>query len=141
MKRTRRAASVAAAGLNGQVDVVVGTLGKALGSYGAYACGSPQLIDYLVNTARPLIFSTAPPPPAVGAAAAALELLLGRPKQVERLAENGTALRASLRAEGLRVGASETQIVPVLVGEPPAATALCERLLGRGVFAQAIRPP
>ena len=65
--------AVAAAGLSGEVDVViVGTLGKALGSYGAYVCASAEIVELLVNTARPFIFSTAPPPPSVGAALAAL---------------------------------------------------------------------
>jgi 8-amino-7-oxononanoate synthase len=133
--------SVAAAGLGDRVDVVMGTLGKALGSYGAYVCGSPELIDYLLNVARPAIFSTALPPPAVAAAQAALGLLERRPKRVGRLAANAAVLRESLRAEGLAAGPAETQIVPVLVGEADRAMALCERLLERGVFAQAIRPP
>ena len=133
--------SVAAAALGDRVEVVMGTLGKALGGYGAYVCGSEQLIDYLTNAARPAIFSTALPPPAVAAAHAALELLERRPKRVARLAANASALRASLRAEGVSAGASETQIVPIVVGEAEAAIALCERLLERGVFAQAIRPP
>ena len=65
--------SVAAAGLEGEVDVIVGTLGKALGSYGAYACCDAAMARYLVNTARTLIFSTGPPPPVAAAALAALE--------------------------------------------------------------------
>ena len=77
--------SVAAAGLTDEVDVIVGTLGKALGGYGAYVCGSAELVDFLVNSARPFIFSTAPPPPAVAASSAALELLQERPKRVEKL--------------------------------------------------------
>ena len=97
--------SVAAAGLSGEVDVVVGTLGKALGSYGAYVCADAETIDFLVNTARPFIFSTAPPPPAVAAAAAALELLESEPKRVERLQANARASCATaLAAEGLRRG-------------------------------------
>ena len=55
--------AVAAAGLDGEVDVVVGTLGKALGGYGAYVCAAREIVELLVNTARPFIFSTAPPPP------------------------------------------------------------------------------
>jgi glycine C-acetyltransferase len=133
--------SVAAAGLTGEVDVIVGTLGKALGGYGAYVCGSRELADYLLNSARPFIFSTAPPPPVVAAAAAALEVLLERPERVERLGANAAALRAALDAEGLDPIGSGTQIVPVVVGDADGAMEVCERLLLAGVFAQAIRPP
>jgi 8-amino-7-oxononanoate synthase len=133
--------SVAAAGLTGEVDVIVGTLGKALGGYGAYVCGSAELVDFLVNSARPFIFSTAPPPPAVAAASAALELLEERPRRVEKLRANAAALRSGLREQGLEPGGSETQIVPLVIGEADDAIALCERLLEDGLFAQAIRPP
>jgi 8-amino-7-oxononanoate synthase len=133
--------SVAAAGLSGEVDVIVGTLGKALGGYGAYVCGSREMADFLVNSARSFIFSTAPPPPAVAAASAALELLEERPKRVEKLRANAAALRSGLRAEGLEPDGSETQIVPLVIGEADDAMALCERLLEDGLFAQAIRPP
>src|SRR4029453_16763966 len=77
--------SVAAAGLEGEVDVIVGTLGKALGGYGAYVCCDGGRGNYLSNSAGPLIFSTGPPPRSVAAALAALELLRGEPRQVERL--------------------------------------------------------
>jgi 8-amino-7-oxononanoate synthase len=133
--------AVAEAGLTGEVDVLIGTLGKALGSYGAFVAGSATLVRYLLNTARTFIFSTAPPPPAVAAAMAALELLQERPALVRELAESGRVLREALRGEGLDVGASRTQIIPVMVGEPEAAVALCEHALEEGVFAQAIRPP
>ncbi|MGN6816832.1 MAG: 8-amino-7-oxononanoate synthase [Solirubrobacterales bacterium] len=133
--------TVAAAGLSGEVDVVVGTLGKALGSYGAYVCASAETVDFLVNTARPFIFSTAPPPPAAGAALAALDALEREPQLVDRLQANAAALRAGLAAEGLDAGGSRTQIVPIAVGEAETAMELCERALARGVFAQGIRPP
>jgi glycine C-acetyltransferase/8-amino-7-oxononanoate synthase len=133
--------SVAAAGLGEQVDVVVGTLGKALGSYGAYVCAGSEIVDLLVNAARPFIFSTAPPPPALGAARAALELLEAEPQRVERLRDNAEALRSALAAEGLDACGSHTQIVPLAVGEAEPTMDLCERLLERGVFAQGIRPP
>ncbi|MGA6948715.1 MAG: 8-amino-7-oxononanoate synthase [Solirubrobacterales bacterium] len=133
--------SVAAAGLTDEVDVIVGTLGKALGGYGAYVCGSAELVDFLVNSARPFIFSTAPPPPAVAASSAALELLQERPKRVEKLRANAAALRSGLLEQGLEPAGSETQIVPLVIGEADDAMALCERLLEDGLFAQAIRPP
>jgi 8-amino-7-oxononanoate synthase len=133
--------SVSAAGLSGEVDVVVGTLGKALGSYGAYACAGTELVDFLVNSARPFIFSTAPPPASAGAAIAALEILEAEPELVERLQANAETLRAALVAEGLHVGRSATQVVPIEVGAAEATMELCERALRRGVFAQGIRPP
>jgi 8-amino-7-oxononanoate synthase len=133
--------SIAAAGVTDEVDVIVGTLGKALGGYGAYVCGSRELVDFLVNSARTFIFSTAPPPASVAAARAALELLADRPERVERLRANATALREGLRSEGLEPIGSETQIVPLVIGEADDTMALCERLLAEGVFAQAIRPP
>jgi 8-amino-7-oxononanoate synthase len=131
--------SVAAAGLGGEVDVIVGTLGKALGSYGAYVCAGAETVDLLVNTARPFVFSTAPPPPSVAAAAAALELV--SPHRVERLQANADRFRSALAAEGLDAGPARTQIVPLEVGEAESTMELCERVLERGVFAQGIRPP
>ena len=131
--------AVAAAGLSGEVDIVVGTLGKALGSYGAYICANAETVDLLLNTARPFIFSTAPPPPSVAAASAALELI--SPHRVERLQANADRFRSALAAEGLEAGRSRTQIIPIEVGEAEPTMALCERLLERGVFAQGIRPP
>ncbi len=133
--------SVSAAGLSGELDVVVGTLGKALGSYGAYVCASAETVDYLVNTARPFIFSTAPPPPSAGAALAALELLEAEPELVERLQARAATLRAALAEEGLGAGACQSQVVPIQVGDAETAMALCEEVLRRGVFAQGIRPP
>jgi glycine C-acetyltransferase/8-amino-7-oxononanoate synthase len=133
--------AVADAELSGEVDVMVGTLGKALGSYGAYVCASGEIIDLLINVARPFIYSTAPPPPAVGAALAALALLDGQPGLVGQLQRNAAVLRNALTAQGLGVGSSRTQIVPVVVGGAATAIALCERALEGRVFAQAIRPP
>jgi glycine C-acetyltransferase len=133
--------SVSAAGLSGEVDVVVGTLGKALGSYGAYVCAEAELVELLVNRARSFIFSTAPPPSAAAAAMAALDVLEAEPELVERLQANARLLRRSLAAEGLDPGTSATQVVPVHVGEAEATMALCELALEKGVFAQGIRPP
>jgi glycine C-acetyltransferase/8-amino-7-oxononanoate synthase len=133
--------SVAAAGLSGEVDLVVVTLGKALGSYGAYVCAGGELREYLLNTARSFIFSTALPPPALAAAMAALDLLEAEPGRVERLGANAATLREGLAAEGLAAGGAPSQIVPLEVGDAERTMELCERLLERGVFAQGIRPP
>jgi 8-amino-7-oxononanoate synthase len=133
--------AVADAGLAGEIDVVVGTLGKALGSYGAYACASAEIVRYLINTARPLIYSTAPSPPAVAGALAALALLRERPHRVQRLRSNARVLRRALAAEGFPVADVEMHIVPLIVGEEYTAMRLCQEALERGVFAQAIRPP
>jgi 8-amino-7-oxononanoate synthase len=133
--------AVADAGLEGEVDVVVGTLGKALGSYGAYVACDHVMARYLVNSARSLIFSTGLPPSAVAAAMAALELLVEQPRRVERLAANSEALRDELAREGFDVSGSESQIVPLIVGDAALALRICEVALEQGVFAQAIRPP
>jgi 8-amino-7-oxononanoate synthase len=133
--------AVAEAGLEDEVDVIVGTLGKALGSYGAYVCCDSQIAKYLINTARTLIFSTALPPPAVAAAMASLELLREQPRRVEKLQRNAAVLRESLAARGLAVPGAGTQIMPVIVGDAGEAVRASERALERGVFAQAIRPP
>jgi glycine C-acetyltransferase/8-amino-7-oxononanoate synthase len=133
--------SVSAAGLSGEVDIVMGTMGKSLGSYGAYVCANEEMVDFLVNRARPFVFSTAPSPPIIGAALAALGILEAEPERVDRLMANARTLREALAAEGLRMGDSTTQIVPIEIGEAEPTMALCERTLERGIFAQGIRPP
>jgi 8-amino-7-oxononanoate synthase len=133
--------AVAAAGLEDEVDLVMGTLGKSLGSYGAYVCCDRRMAKYLVNTARTLIFSTAIGPPAVAAARAALELLREEPRRVDKLQRNAVLLREELAAQGLPVLPGETQIVPLVIGGAEETVSISERVLERGVFAQAIRPP
>jgi 8-amino-7-oxononanoate synthase len=133
--------ALAEAGLEDQVDVIVGTLGKALGSYGAFVACDHQMTRYLLNAARTFIFSTALPPPAVAGALAALDLLEEKPRRVTKLAANAAALRAGLVREGFDVGDSCTQIVPLVVGDAELAVRMCDAALTRGVFAQALRPP
>ncbi len=128
-------------GLEGEVDAIVGTLGKSLGSYGAYVCGDEEMIRYLLNTSRSFIFSTAPPPPSVAGALAALELLEQRPHRVERLNANARALRRALAREGFDVAEGDMHIVPLVVGDERDTLRLCQESIEHGVFAQAIRPP
>jgi glycine C-acetyltransferase/8-amino-7-oxononanoate synthase len=132
---------VSALGLERKIDVVIGTLGKALGSYGAFACCDPTMADFLVNRARTLIYSTALPPSSVAAALAALRIVRNEPSIVERLWSNARLLRAELAAGGFAVAPGDMPIVPLVVGGPSDAVALCEAGLRRGVYAQAIRPP
>ena len=127
---------VAELGLEREVDVVVGTLGKALGSYGAFVCCDTRTASFLVNRARTLIFSTALPPPSLGAALEGLRILRDEPARVARLHANARLLRT-----GLGLPPDPMPIVPLVVGEPAAAMAACRAALERGVFAQAIRPP
>ena len=105
--------AVAEAGLEGEIDVVVGTLGKALGSYGAFVACDAEIVALLTNTARSLIFSTAPPPPAIAGALAALDVLEEQPRRVDRLHANAEVLRGELAREGFDVSGSTTQIVPL----------------------------
>jgi glycine C-acetyltransferase/8-amino-7-oxononanoate synthase len=133
--------AVAEAGLEDEVDVIVGTLSKALGSYGGYVCARREIVELMLNTSRALIFSTAPSPPAVAGALAALELLAEHPRRPQKLLAAAATLRRELASAGVGVPEGRTQIVPVLVGDAEASVRLCEALLARGVFAQAIRPP
>jgi 8-amino-7-oxononanoate synthase len=133
--------ALAEAGVADEVDVIVGTLGKALGSYGAFVACDRSMAKFLLNSARTFIFSTAPPPPAVAGALAALDELEQRPSRVRKLADNAAVLRAALKDEGFDIGGSRTQIVPLIVGDPKLAVAICDAALTGGVFAQAIRPP
>jgi glycine C-acetyltransferase len=128
-------------GVEGEVDVLVGTLGKALGSFGAFVAGSAALRELLVNTARSFIFSCALAPPQVEAARAALRVLRREPWRRERLLLLADRLRRSLAAVGLATAPSTTHIVPVVIGENERTMAACERLLERGFYAQGIRHP
>ncbi len=138
--------AVAALGLTGEVDVIVGTLSKALGSYGAFAACDTQMARFLVNSARSFIYSTAPAPPVVAAAAEALEILIEQPRRVTRLRQNAEYFRRELARRGFDVatdaaGDGAAQIVPLVIGAPELALKMSQEALERGVFAQAIRPP
>jgi len=132
---------VAAAGLQDRVTVQMGTLGKALGTFGAFVAGRRSVIDLLVNVARSFIYTTALPPPAVAAAMAALELVGSDEARRRQLAVNATLLIDGLRARGFDLGPSPCHIVPILIGDAGTTMRLSEQLLAAGVFVQGIRPP
>jgi 8-amino-7-oxononanoate synthase len=124
-----------------RVDVVMGTLGKAFGAFGAYIAGSRTLIDYLVNRCPGFIYTTALPPAVLGAVDAALDLIPGMDDDRHRLAANAQRLRDLLAARNYDTLGSSTQIVPVVIGSEEDALAAAQRLEDSGVLAIAIRPP
>ena len=128
-------------GVEGKVHIIMGTLGKALGGFGAFAAGSRGLIDYLINTSRSLIFSTALPPSVLSSALAALDVLEENPSLVVKVQENAGYMRKELKALGYDVLSSHTPILPVIIGETSLSTEFSELLLKEGVLAVALRPP
>lgn len=130
-----------AAGVLGEVDILMGTLGKSIGSFGAFIAGSARLRELLVNTARSFIFSCALAPAQVEAARVSLRLIDSEPWRRERLAENCRRLRQRLAASGISTSPSTTHILPVVLGENERTMAACEQLLERGYYAQGIRHP
>jgi len=133
--------AVAHFGLEGRVPIMMGTLGKALGSFGGFVAGSQELIEYLVNTSRSFIFTTALPPPVIASALAALDILEERPSLVVKLHDNARYLRKGLRDLGYHIITSQTQILPVIIGESDLACEISRLLLKEGILATAIRPP
>ncbi|HEY8417071.1 MAG TPA: glycine C-acetyltransferase [Limnochordales bacterium] len=128
-------------GLHGQVDIQVGTLSKAIGVLGGYVAGSRLLIDYLIQRARPFLFSTSHPPAVTAACLAALDILESEPERIRRLWDNARYFRDGLADAGFDVKGSETPIIPVIVGEGERAMRLSDRLFEEGVFAQGIAFP
>ena len=133
--------AIARDGLDPDGIVIVGTLSKALGSAGGFVVAGAAVVDYLVNRSRPFIFNTALPPASVGAALAALDVVAAEPERRARLAALARRLREGLTAAGHPPSASETPIVPLLLGDAEAALAAERRLREAGVLARAIRPP
>jgi len=133
--------SAALCGVSDDIDIHLGTLGKSLGSFGAFIAGSHGLRDLLINTARSFIFTCALAPPQVAAASAALQVAEREPWRREALIRNARGLRDGLEQHGISTAPSATHIVPVTIGENEPTMAICESLLERGFYAQGIRYP
>jgi 7-keto-8-aminopelargonate synthetase-like enzyme len=116
-------------GLEGQVDIQMGTLSKAAGCFGAYACGTKILREYLINKSRSFIYTTAMPPALAQAARAALQIIHSENQLRRKLQENADYLRAKLQAMGFDTMNSSTPIIPILVKDPLQASAMSKRLL------------
>jgi 8-amino-7-oxononanoate synthase len=130
-----------ALGVKDRVDVEMGTLGKALGSFGAYAAGERRLRELLLTRARTFVFTTALPPAACGASLAALEIVRGEPARRERLQALCGRMRAGLAALGFDVSRVVSAIFPVVLGSEARALAAAAALRERGFHVKAIRPP
>jgi len=128
-------------GVEDRVHVRVGTLSKALGCMGGFVAGKRTLIEWLVNRARPYVFSTAAPAAVAAAAIAALDIVRDEPGRRQTLRAQADWLRANLTRQGWHVGPSASQIIPLRVGDPAAAVALGVALRQRGLLVPAIRPP
>lgn len=121
--------------------IIMGTMGKALGCFGAFVAGSTELKQFLVNRARSFIFTTALPPANVAAALEALQIVEEEPERRQRLRENFSFLQRSLNEMGFNTLESETQIIPIMIGPPETAVAMARYLFDENIFIQAIRPP
>lgn len=121
--------------------VQMGTFSKALGSYGAFIAASREIVDWLTNTARGFIYSTALPACAVAASLAALDIVRGNSGHIERLWSNRERLWNDIRALGLDTLNSATPIIPIAAGDVDRAVRLSEMLWERSLYAPAIRPP
>jgi 8-amino-7-oxononanoate synthase len=131
-----------ALGVDGEIDILVGTLGKAFGSAGALVAGSASLCEYLLNRARSFVFSTAAPASQAAAARAALHVILDEPERRDRVAANARSLRSALDARGIvSAGARESHIIPIVVGEAARTMAIGAALAERGFLVGAVRPP
>jgi 8-amino-7-oxononanoate synthase len=128
-------------GLEQRIPFHMGTLSKALGSYGAYVVGSNDMIQYLLNMTRPFIFTTALPPAIAAASATALAVIQREPKRRARLWSNRERLFKGVQRLGFRLTETVSPILPILAGDAATASALAERLIVHGVYAPAIRPP
>ena len=136
------AGSVAQAGLSqDQAPIVMGTLGKAAGNAGAFIAGSRELIDYLVQFARPYIYTTGMPPAVAAGALAALEVMQGEPEHGQRLQHNIRYFRSRAQALGLPLGDSASAIQPLLLGCEDTVMGVAAALQQRGFLVGAIRPP
>lgn len=133
--------TVAHFGLENRDIIQMGTLSKAIGALGGYIAGSRALVELLINKARGFIFTTGLPPATLAAANAALSVMRSSPDLRQRLFLHARTLKTALIDLGYTLLASETQILPVVLGNPQRATSIADALLAEGVFAPAIRPP
>lgn len=123
-----------------EIDIVVGTLSKAIGSEGGYVCASKDIIDYLKNKARSFIFSTALSPAVISGASKSFDIISENTELVQQLSSNIDYLCNGLRDIGFNIQ-SETPIIPIIIGDEELALKFSNRLIEEGVYIPAIRFP
>ena len=128
-------------GVLDEVDIIVAPLGKAIAATGGIVAGSKAVKDYLINKARPFIYTTAPSPVIAAAALKSLEIIQTEPQRRQRLQDNASFLRNAFTEMGLDIGTSTTQIIPVIIGDSAKAVDISKKLFEAGYFISAIRPP
>lgn len=128
-------------GVEHRIPFHMGTFSKALGCAGGYLAGSASFIQWLINTSRAFVYTTAPPPGVAAAAQAALNVLESDPGLRARLWKNREYLFAGLRRLGFRTAATVSPIMPLLIGDAERAAVFSQHLLEDGIYAPAIRPP
>ena len=128
-------------GLLDEIDIVIATLSKAAGCSGGFVAADKCVIDYLVNKARPFIYTTAPPPANSVAAICAIEIIKKAKDKRDRLKENADFLREKLKRLGLDTGSSASHIIPVIIGDNKKTLELSKKLFEKGFLVVAIRPP
>jgi 8-amino-7-oxononanoate synthase len=128
-------------GMDGNACISVNTAGKALGVAGAFAAGPAWAIEYLVQRARPFVFSTAPPPAIADALDASLDIVSSEPERRARLLARALYVRRRIAEAGIPLPGGSSQIVPIMVGDNARAVALAAAMQGHGFDVRAIRPP
>ncbi|TFG49728.1 MAG: 8-amino-7-oxononanoate synthase [Candidatus Brocadiia bacterium] len=128
-------------GVLDEVDIIVGTMSKAMGSAGGFVAGKKVIIDYLINRARSFIYTTSPTVANCAAAMAALDIIEAEPHRRERLRLNAEYVRSKLRDMGLNIGQSCSNIIPVIMGNEKNTIDTSNRLYEKGFYVAAIRPP
>jgi 8-amino-7-oxononanoate synthase len=124
-----------------EVCVSVDTAGKALGVSGAFVSGPEWAVDYLIQRARPFMFSTAPPPALAAALDASLTVIEQEPERRHRVQELAGFQRGLLSEKGIDIGPSQSQIIPIMLGENDRAKSIAAELQREGFDVRAIRPP
>jgi len=128
-------------GVEKEIDIQMGTLSKAAGSFGAYCCGTKEMIQFFINKARSFIYTTAMPPSVAAASIKAIEIIQSESRRRCEVLANGDRMRNALKQMGFDILDSCTPIIPVVVKEELVAIEFSKKLFDVGIFVQAIRPP